>query len=184
MVLLICIVLRVFRSLRVTRLLLGSISKQQVGDPTTGQFAHGHEVEETHEGHHHRDSCVHWELRVEEQEGDEDHEEALAVKETKELAVFDDAMILELCGGKEGCQREEVESQQVEEGVLRCLVCTEISKADDSRSTEAEDGEEVKDVEYVDEAFLVDVTVVSCFLTFHNLKTFNKLKERSKCLIE
>ena len=66
-----------------------------------------------------QDGCgnVDWEISVEKKQGDEYHEQALTMKESKELEVFEDGLILNLRDEKQSSEWDQVERQDVKEWI-------------------------------------------------------------------
>ena len=91
---------------------------EEVGrrDGTWGD-AHDEQVEETDQGHQNGHGRVDWVLCVEEEQGDEDHEESLSIQEAQELEVFEHSLPLELGNEEQSSEWEQIEGQNVEEGV-------------------------------------------------------------------
>ena len=91
MVLLIGVIVRAlafitFSVAPITPVLSFCLAHEQVGHDTTRDHAHGNDVEKTDECQGDADASVDWVLGVKNQEGDEAHEETLAVEELDKLS--------------------------------------------------------------------------------------------------
>ena len=129
------------------------------GDGPWGD-THDEEVEEADKGHQDGHGCVDRVLCVEEEQGDEDHEESLSIQEAQELEVLEHALPLELSNEEQPSKREQIDGQNVEEGVWGRVIFTEVGEADDSCGAEAENDEKVEDVSDVVEAVAVHLLII------------------------
>ena len=123
----------------------------------SGRQAEEHEVEDAHEAHHDRNCQVHGVGRVEDEQGDKDHKHALAILVAQELEVLEEALPSELGHQEQPCEREQVEGQDIVEGVGGALIPSEVGEADDCCGAEGQNGEQVEDLCDPDKAAAVDV---------------------------
>ena len=128
-------------------------------DGTWGD-AHDEQVEEADEGHQNGHGRVDWVLCVKEEQGDEDHEKSLSIQEAQELEVLEHALPLELGNEEQPSEWEQIEGQNVEEGVRGRIIFTEVRETDDSCGAEAEYDEKVEDVSDVVEAVAVHLLII------------------------
>ena len=144
---------------RLGRVLLRLPEKAGRSDRPWSQ-THDQEVEEAYQGHQDRDRSVHRIRRIEQKQGHKDHEETLAVEKTEELEVLQHALPLKLRDEQQPGKRNQVEGQDVEEGVRWGVVFAKVGEADDCGGAKAEDYEEVEDVSDVVETGAIHLLII------------------------
>lgn len=105
----------------------------------TWRYAHGHQIEDANDRGGNADDGVNWVLRVEDQQRDKDHEEALAMLVAEELKILEDGLDVHLCEQDEQGEWNHVHRQQVEEWVVWRVLASEVHEADNCGGEEPED---------------------------------------------
>ena len=144
---------------RVGRVILRLAEKGGRSDGSRRQ-THDQQVEEADKTHQDGDRRVHRILRIEQKQGHKDHKEALAVEKAEELEVLEHALPLELRDEQKPGERNQVEGQDVEEGVRRRVLLAKVGEADHGCGAKAEDYEEVEDVSDVVETGTIHLLII------------------------
>ena len=143
--------------------LLQTLAKEVGLGDVAGGDAGDEQIEEADQGHQNADSRVNRVIRVEEQQGHEDHEHALAVEEGEELEVLEHALPLELCDEKQAGEGEQVDGQYVEEGVRWPVILRKVGEADDGRCAKPQDGQKVEDMCDIVQAGAIHLLIILIF---------------------
>ena len=114
-----------------------------MGNIALGCDAHDDQIEDSDHAYENSEGCVDGVLGVEKEKRDEDHEKTLSMEEADELEVLEDTLPLKLRYQEQACERDKVDSQDVEERVSGAVIFAKESKADDRCSQDAYHREEV-----------------------------------------